>query len=214
MQWTDNVLNRDMARENGLVVLEPVSQYYKAVLKDDEFAVIQFQSLNSFDGYAGGFGIVAISKPTEEKWVILQATPHDDLKGLYYTFPSTSVIVEATRIGISQVNKHLRKFWSFDDLMQTESFKVETTQRSSDTEIAVTKKAVKEPSFRKKPPAEQTINRIRESYRQQKSAESLLSAINKTHAAGHKQGSTSRPQNISWLFKDATFSNKPAGLSS
>ncbi len=198
------VLNRDTARENGLVVLEPASRQYAAILKDDEFAVIQFQSLDSFDGYTTGFGIVAISKPTEEKWVILQATPHDDLEGIYYTFPSTSVIVEACKLGISQVNKHLRKFWSFDDLMQTESF------QSVSMEAEASDKAM---SVRENAPVETgRMLQMRESYRRQKSAESLLSAIARTQSISKEKNSKSEERPISWLFKDASIASKNAGF--
>ncbi len=209
MQRTDIVLNRDTARESGLVVIEPSSHQYKVILQDDEFAIIQFQSLYSFEEYISGFGIVAISKPTEEKWVVLQATPRDDLRGVYYTFPSTSVIVEATRLGISQVNNHLKKFWSVDDLSQTARYRAENAPAYRNVSIGLEKAA----AIRKHPPVMSSrMLHINEMYRQKKNAQSLLSAINRTQIAHQKEKGPTQSRPISWLFKGGNPQRRNAGL--
>lgn len=127
------VLARTEARQKGYFVIEPGPETNKITLHEESFGLIELQSLAEFDGYsATRFGIVAISKPTGELRVVLEATPCRDDAGTYYAFSSKGVMAEAIQRGLSWVNEHLAEAYGVNPTEHPERFSlsIKKEQRS------------------------------------------------------------------------------------
>ncbi len=114
MYANQNALDRNTARQNGMVVVVPKKDDHSVLLLNDVFATVELRSLSTLGGHGFGYGIVATARATGHYNLVLEASSHNDDEGFFFVFPSKTIVTEAVNQGKRWVYHHLEKQYGVD----------------------------------------------------------------------------------------------------
>ncbi|MEM8483932.1 MAG: hypothetical protein AAF564_00205 [Bacteroidota bacterium] len=114
MYANQNALDRDTARQNGMVVIVPEKGDHSILLLNDVFATVELRSLSKLGGHGFGYGIVATVRATGHYKLVLEASSHNDDAGFFFVFPSKTIVAEAVTQGKRWVYHYLEKQYGVD----------------------------------------------------------------------------------------------------
>lgn len=101
------LLDREIARGKGLIVIEPGPPEKVVCLDEDEHALVELRNLLTHQEKLYWYAVVATEKTMGESKVVLTAKCYKDAKGHYFAFASEKIIVEAINCGKVWAEQHI-----------------------------------------------------------------------------------------------------------